>query len=89
AFLADESVPFQEVLASVRAAAACDVVVSVRPIDVYKGENIPLGKVSYAFSLLYFHQDRTLTDEEVDAWFSSLVSKLTEMGYQVRMRELK
>ncbi len=88
ALLADESVPFQEVFASVRAAAACKLSVSVRPIDVYKGENIPAGKVSYAFSLSYFHHDRTLTDEEVDAWFFELLKKLADMGYLIRGKVL-
>lgn len=84
ALLADESIPFQEVFAAVRTAASCEAVVSLRPIDVYRGQSIPAGKVSYAFSLTYFHQERTLTDEEVDSWFSSLVSKLVEQGYQIR-----
>jgi len=84
ALLADESIPFQEVFAAVRAAASCEAMVSVRPIDVYRGQSISAGKVSYAFSLAYFHQERTLTDEEVDSWFSSLVSKLVDLGYQIR-----
>ncbi len=88
AFLADETVPFQDVFASVRDAARCEASVSVRPLDVYRGGSIPQGKVSYAFSLSYFHQDRTLTDEEVDAWFSALAARLTELGYQIRSKTL-
>ena len=87
ALLADESVPFQEVFAAVRESASCDAAVSVRPIDVYRGQSIPPGKVSYAFSLAYFHPERTLTDEEVDPWFSSLMSRLEGLGYRIRRRQ--
>ncbi|MEO0145815.1 MAG: phenylalanine--tRNA ligase subunit beta [candidate division WOR-3 bacterium] len=84
AFIADEDIPFQEVFSAVRDAARCEVPVVVRPIDVYRGQNIPEGKVSYAFSLAYYHPERTLTDQEVDVWFSSLMKKLSEEGYHIR-----
>jgi phenylalanyl-tRNA synthetase beta chain len=86
ALLADESVPFQDVFAAVRESASCEALVSVRPIDVYKGPSIPPGKVSYAFSLAYFNPDRTLTDEEVDPWFFSLINRLEALGYQIRRK---
>jgi phenylalanyl-tRNA synthetase beta chain len=38
---------------------------SVRLFDVYRGSQIPAGKKSLAFNLVYRVGDRTLTDEEV------------------------
>jgi phenylalanyl-tRNA synthetase beta chain len=40
---------------------------SVRLFDVYTGKPLPEGKVSLAFGLEFGAEDRTLTDEEVDA----------------------
>lgn len=41
------------------------LVEAVRPFDVYRGEPVPEGKKSLAFSIQYRAADRTLTDEEV------------------------
>ena len=34
--------------------------------DEYRGESVPVGQRSLAFSLAYRASDRTLTDNEVD-----------------------
>jgi len=46
---------------------ACgQLAVAVRLFDVYRGEGIPEGRKSLAFSVTYRAPDRTLTDAEVD-----------------------
>jgi phenylalanyl-tRNA synthetase beta chain len=53
-----------EVEGAIRRAGGA-LVEAVRPFDVYRGEPVPEGKKSLAFSIQYRAVDRTLTDEEV------------------------
>jgi len=39
---------------------------SIQLFDLYKGDQIPAGKKSCAFSLEFISLQRTLTDEEID-----------------------
>ena len=52
------------------------LVASVRLFDVYKGEPVPEGRKSLAFSVSYQAQDRTLTDEEVRRARDKIVARL-------------
>jgi phenylalanyl-tRNA synthetase beta chain len=53
--------------------------------DVYRGEQIPPGKKSLAYSLLYQAEDRTLTDAEVREIQERIVSRLgEELGAEIR-----
>jgi len=49
---------------------------SIRLFDVYRGEGIPAGKKSLAYSLTYRASDRTLTDEEVSKVHDKVVRKV-------------
>jgi phenylalanyl-tRNA synthetase beta chain len=53
-----------EVEGAIRRAGGA-LVEAVRPFDVYRGDPVPHGKKSLAFSIQYRAADRTLTDEEV------------------------
>lgn len=46
--------------------------------DVYQGKNIPKGKKSIAFSVLYRASDRTLMDSEVDSLHNSLITYILD-----------
>ncbi len=46
---------------------------SINLFDIYKGENIPDGKKSYAVSFTFQDDNRTLTDKEVDKIMKSLM----------------
>jgi len=48
----------------------------VRLFDMYRGDRIPAGTVSYAYALSYQAADRTLTDVEVDAVEARIVGAL-------------
>jgi len=52
--------------------------------DVYEGEGVPEGKRSLSFSLLYRHDERTLSDEEVDRQHVRLREALESLGYILR-----
>jgi phenylalanyl-tRNA synthetase beta chain len=43
-----------------------DLIEDVELFDLYEGENLPEGKKSLAFHLIYRHPDKTLTDKEAD-----------------------
>jgi phenylalanyl-tRNA synthetase beta chain len=57
---------------------------SVLLFDTYEGEGIPEGKRSLSFSILYRHQERTLSDEEVDRQHVQLRQGLESSGYILR-----
>lgn len=44
--------------------------------DVYTGEQVAAGSRSLAFSLTYRHQDRTLTDTEIDVFHKNVIEYL-------------
>jgi phenylalanyl-tRNA synthetase beta chain len=57
---------------------------SVLLFDAYEGKGIPQGKRSLSFSILYRHQERTLSDEEVDGQHVRLRQGLESLGYTLR-----
>jgi phenylalanyl-tRNA synthetase beta chain len=53
--------------------------------DVYTGENLPPGKRSLTYSLLYHSPDRTLTDKEAQEVHRQIVERLAaELGATLR-----
>jgi len=58
---------------------------SVSVFDVYRGPNLPEGRKSLAYSLVFRAADRTLTDEEVNAAFGRLQEDLLRSTtFQIR-----
>lgn len=61
---------------------ACE---SLEVFDVYEGEGLEVGKKSFAVSMKFRAQDRTLKDKEVNAVFEAVQSLvLKETNYQIR-----
>jgi len=58
---------------------------SVALFDEYKGENVPEGKRSLAFRLVYRTGDRTLTDQDVDP-MQQKVREVLEEKFQAELR---
>jgi phenylalanyl-tRNA synthetase beta chain len=57
----------------------------IKLFDVYKGKQVPEGKKSVAYSILFRAADRTLTDEEVGKSMADIVKALSEkLGAQLR-----
>ncbi|MGN8246448.1 phenylalanine--tRNA ligase subunit beta [Cellulomonas soli] len=79
ALVVDSSVPASDVLDAVRAGAvagpAGDVLEDVRLFDVYRGEQVPAGTRSLAFSLRLRAGDRTLTAQETAAVREAVVAE--------------
>lgn len=64
AVIVDQAVPAARVQELIRQAGG-DLLRSAVLFDLYRGPQIPPGKVSLAYALTYQAADRTLTDEEV------------------------
>src|SRR5699024_7958413 len=65
AFVLDESVPANEVQRLIEELGS-PVVKDVHVFDLYMGDNLPDGKKSVAYNLIYQDPHKTLKDEEVD-----------------------
>src|SRR5699024_2359579 len=84
AFILDEHVPASEVQRLIEQHGA-PIVKDVHVFDVYKGENLPEGKKSIAYNLIYQDPNKTLKDEEVDKSFKDIIEKVNEeFGAYVR-----
>ena len=53
--------------------------------DVYQGKQVPAGKKSMAYSLTLQSEEKTLTDEDVNAVVSDILATLEKkLGAQLR-----
>lgn len=84
ALLVEEAVRFADIERVARASAS-GLLESVEVFDLYRGEQVPAGKKSIAFSLRYRASERTLTDAEVDVAHGKVVAALgRELSGQTR-----
>jgi phenylalanyl-tRNA synthetase beta chain len=82
--IVNEEVSAQQVEESIRRAGG-GLLVGVTLFDVYRGDPIPAGKKSLAYSLTYRHEQRTLTDKEVAKVHSRISGQLNrELGASLR-----
>jgi phenylalanyl-tRNA synthetase beta chain len=53
--------------------------------DLYRGDPLPAGRKSLAYSIAYRASDRTLTDEEVNRFHQRLIERVTrDLGVELR-----
>jgi phenylalanyl-tRNA synthetase beta chain len=84
AIIIDEHVPSAFVHETILSFPS-ELIREVSVFDVYKGKNIPKGKKSLAFNIIYRAHERTLTDDEVEQLHSSLVAHvLKKTGGELR-----
>jgi phenylalanyl-tRNA synthetase beta chain len=84
ALVVGEDVTAERAEQSIRSAGG-KLLDSVRLFDVYRGEGVPAGSKSLAFSLVYRDAERTLTSEEVEQAHEKVVRKATgALGGQLR-----
>ncbi|MCF6092514.1 phenylalanine--tRNA ligase subunit beta [Microaerobacter geothermalis] len=84
AVVVHNSIPAESLEKTIREAAG-DLLEQIRLFDVYVGEKIGKGLKSVAFSLIYRHPERTLTDEEVNQLQDKVISSLrVEHGGELR-----
>jgi phenylalanyl-tRNA synthetase beta chain len=83
AVILDESVPASKVEALIHQTGG-KVLTDVKLFDVYRGEQIGVGKKSLAYSLTY-QSDKTMTDDEAAAIRKKIVKRLEfEVGAKLR-----
>lgn len=59
---------------------------NIKLFDIYEGKQIPEGKKSIAYSIVYRAQDRTLKDEEVNEIHNLITSAIeSKLGAQLRL----
>ncbi len=63
-----------------------ELIVDVWISDVYKGKNIPEGARSITYSLFFQHQEKTLTDDEINNVFFKMIDE-TERKFGVEARK--
>jgi phenylalanyl-tRNA synthetase beta chain len=82
ALIVDRETPAAALLRVIGSAA---LVREARVFDVYTGDQVPVGKKSLAFSLLYQSEDHTLRDEEVARAQRKLLERLRrDFGAELR-----
>ncbi|TET40989.1 MAG: phenylalanine--tRNA ligase subunit beta [Dehalococcoidia bacterium] len=82
ALVIDEQVSYQAVENIIR---SFPLVKHVTLFDLYRGEQIPKGKKSFAIRIVYQSPKHTLTDEEVDQTQEQMLSRLhQELGATLR-----
>jgi phenylalanyl-tRNA synthetase beta chain len=77
ALVVDENVVAGELQKAIIEAGG-ELLKEVSIFDVYKGDRLPEGKKSIAFSLRYYDPERTLTDEEVTAVHEKVIQAVEQ-----------
>jgi phenylalanyl-tRNA synthetase beta chain len=84
AMVVPEATSHDSVLAAARQAKS-PILESIDVFDVFRGKNAPAGQKSVAYSFIYRHSERTLTDAEVNAELQKVTTRLqTVLGAQIR-----
>jgi phenylalanyl-tRNA synthetase beta chain len=84
AVVVDEATPANQVEATILAGGG-KLLVDVRLFDVYRGDQIGVGRKSLAYALTFQAEDRTLTDKEVAKVQDRIVRRLErELGAKLR-----
>jgi phenylalanyl-tRNA synthetase beta chain len=82
ALIVDADVPAGRVLAMIR---SFPIVTAARIFDVYRGDQIPVGKKSLAFSIAFQSKDGTLTDDEASRHRTRIIERLRrDLGAEPR-----
>jgi phenylalanyl-tRNA synthetase beta chain len=84
AFVVPEEVAAGELVDAARGAAGAELR-EMRPFDVYRGDQVPEGRKSIAFSVSFQSSERTLSDEDASALRKKIVGALAErFGAELR-----
>ncbi len=75
AVVLDQDIPAGQVVDALKADGSMPLA-DVLLFDLYQGDQLPAGKKSLAFRLIFQSPDKTLTDEEVNGHFSALTAEL-------------
>ena len=84
AFIFDKKVKYSDVRVFIKEKGS-EILKSVEIFDLFESERLGEDKKSMAFSLEYYSNDRTLTEEEVEKDFTNLISQI-EKKFDARLR---
>jgi len=76
AFIFDKSVTYQQVKGFIEKEGS-NLLKSVKIFDLFESDSLGSDKKSMAFSLVYYSEDKTLTEEEIEKVFNSLIAAVT------------
>ena len=77
AFIFNKSVSYDEVIKFIKKSSS-ELLKSVTLFDLFESESLGESNKSMAFSLEYYSDERTLTEEEVEKDFTSLIKAVTK-----------
>jgi phenylalanyl-tRNA synthetase beta chain len=77
AVIVDEDITVSEIENIIKIFSS-ELIEKVSVFDVYKGKNIPEGKKSLAFNIIYRSRNRTLIEDEIERIHTSLVNYILE-----------
>jgi phenylalanyl-tRNA synthetase beta chain len=84
AFIFDKSVTYTEVIEYIKNSSS-GLLKSVKIFDLFEHDSLGENKKSMAFALEFFDNDKTLTEEEVDKEFNSLISSVSQ-NFNAKLR---
>jgi phenylalanyl-tRNA synthetase beta chain len=77
AFIFDKSVTYEQVIKFIRKSGS-NLLKSIELFDLFENESIGKEKKSMAFSLEFYSEERTLTEEEVEKEFNKIIAMVTK-----------
>jgi len=77
AFIFDKEIKYNSVIDFIKKNSS-ELLKSVRIFDLFENESLGKNKKSLAFALEYYSKDRTLTEEEVEKDFRSIIAAVTK-----------
>lgn len=83
ALLCDDVLPVLTIEKAIKKAVG-EILENIALFDFYKGEQIPAGKKSLAFSVAMRASNRTLTDQEVNTAMDKALKAVSSLGCELR-----
>jgi phenylalanyl-tRNA synthetase beta chain len=82
--LIDQNIRFED-LRKIAIKTEKSLLKEVNVFDVYKGDNLPADKKSYALSFILQDEEKTLTDQQIDGIMKKLIANFgKEVGAEIR-----
>lgn len=81
--ICDDSLPVAEIEKAVKQAVG-SILEKLVLFDVYKGEQVPKGKKSVAYSIVMRSSEGTLSDEQTDAAMKRVLKQLSAINVELR-----
>jgi len=77
AIIIPEEIPYQELYKTIRD-MNIKILQKIYLFDVYRGDQVPSGKKSFALSIIYQSLEKTLTDKQVNVMHEKIINQLEQ-----------